>query len=99
MADSARKLKSAEFQGGTSSVDDNRVIVTGENNFMRLSVADDDSNTTLVSFWRNLLSPSGPGHALFLKSELTEGRWAIYSDNVAMARWLQETVQGMLSAD
>ena len=41
----------------------------------------------------------GPGHVLYLKSELTEGRWRIYSDNIAMARWLQKTVQGMLNAE
>jgi hypothetical protein len=36
---------------------------------------------------------------LYLKSELTEGRWRIYSDNIAMARWLQKTVQGMLNPE
>ena len=36
---------------------------------------------------------------LYLKSELTEQRWRIYSDNIAMARWLQSTVQGMLNAE
>ena len=36
---------------------------------------------------------------LYLKSELTENRWRIYSDNIAMARWLQSTVQGMLNAE
>ena len=36
---------------------------------------------------------------LYLKSELTEDRWRIYSDNIAMARWLQSTVQGMLNAE
>jgi hypothetical protein len=43
--------------------------------------------------------PGGPGHVLYLKSELTENRWRIYSDNIAMARWLQSTVQGMLNAE
>ena len=41
----------------------------------------------------------GPGHVLYVKSELTEGRWRIYSDNIAMARWLQKTVQGMLNPE
>ena len=36
---------------------------------------------------------------LYLKSELTHGHWRIYSDNIAMARWLQQTVQGMLNAE
>src|SRR3546814_10177393 len=35
----------------------------------------------------------------YVKSELTEGDWRIYSDNIAMARWLQETVQGMLNPE
>ncbi len=46
-----------------------------------------------------MLCAAGPGHALFVKSELTEGEWRIYSDNVAAARWLQSTVQGMLVPD
>ena len=46
-----------------------------------------------------IFSPAGPGHVLYLKSELTEGRWRIYSDNITMARWLQTTVQGMLNAE
>jgi len=36
---------------------------------------------------------------LYIKSELTSDRWRIYSDNIAMARWLQSTVQGMLNAE
>ena len=82
-----------------STVDTNRVILTGENPFIRLSATDDGPVTTNASFWRILLCPAGPGHVLYLKSELTENRWFIYSDNIAMARWLQKTVQGMLNAE
>ncbi len=82
-----------------STADANRVIVTGENPFIRLSEKDGDPDTTNASFWRILFSPGGPGHVLYLKSELTENRWRIYSDNIAMARWLQSTVQGMLNAE
>jgi hypothetical protein len=78
---------------------DARVLITGENPFLRLSEKDGDPNSTDASFWRVLLCPAGPGHVLFLKSELTQDQWRIYSDNIAMARWLQQTVQGMLSAD
>ena len=99
MSTSARKLKSSEYQGGASSVDDSRVIVTGENSFFRLSETDNESNSTVASFWRILFCPSGPGHALYLKSELTQDQWRIYSDNMAMARWLQQSVQGMLNPD
>jgi len=36
---------------------------------------------------------------LYMKSELIDGKWRIWSDNIAMARWLQRTVQGMLNAE
>jgi hypothetical protein len=79
--------------------DPNRVILTGENPFIRLSKNDGDPVTTNASFWRIIFCPAGPGHVLYLKSELTENRWRIYSDNIAMARWLQSTVQGMLNPE
>ena len=82
-----------------STADPNQVILTGENPFIRLSPQDGDPNSTDASFWRILFCPAGPGHVLYLKSELTEGRWRIYADNIAMARWLQATVQGMLNAE
>jgi hypothetical protein len=82
-----------------STLDANRVILTGENPFLRLSRTDDGPMTTNASFWRILFCPAGPGHVLYLKSELTQDAWRIYSDNIAMARWLQSTVQGMLNAE
>jgi hypothetical protein len=82
-----------------SAADPNRVIVTGENPFIRLSAKEGDPVTTNASFWRIVFCPAGPGHVLYLKSELTENAWRIYSDNIAMARWLQTTVQGMLNAE
>ena len=82
-----------------SPADPNRVILTGENPFIRLSENDGDPNKTDASFWRIIFCPAGMGHVLYLKSELTENRWRIYSDNIAMARWLQSTVQGMLNAE
>src|SRR6478672_347408 len=85
--------------GPMSTADPNVVIVTGENPFIRLSPTDSDDYTTNASFWRIIFSPAGPGHVLYLKSELTEKRWRIWSDNIAMARWLQTTVQGMLNAE
>src|SRR5215470_10596119 len=82
-----------------SVADPNATILTGENPFIRLSQKDGDPNSTDASFWRIITCPAGPGHVLYLKSELTENRWRIYSDNIAMARWLQTTVQGMLNAE
>jgi hypothetical protein len=81
------------------AADPNRVIYTGENPFIRLSTTDTDNPSTNASFWRTLISPAGPGHVLYLKSELTENKWRIYADNIAMARWLQSTIQGMLNGD
>ena len=81
------------------TADPNRLILTGENPFLRLSEQDGDQPTTNASFWRIVFCPAGPGHVLYVKSELTDGRWRIYSDNIAMARWLQTTVQGMLNAE
>jgi hypothetical protein len=81
------------------SADPNRLILTGENPFIRLSEAEGGPLTTNASFWRILLSPAGPGHVLYLKSELIKDKWQIYADNIAMARWLQSTVQGMLNAE
>jgi hypothetical protein len=79
------------------SLDAHRLILTGENPFIRLCETDGGPITTNASFWRILMSPAGPGHVLYVKSELTGDRWKIYSDNIAMARWLQKTVQGMLN--
>ena len=80
-----------------SIADPNRTILTGENPFIRLSEKDGDPNSTDASFWRIIWCPAGPGHVLYLKSELTDNAWRIYSDNIAMARWLQKTVQGVLN--
>ena len=82
-----------------STADPNRLILTGENPFLRLSGKDRDPLTTNASFWRIVFCPAGPGHVLYLKSDLTGDRWRIYSDNIAMARWLQTTVQGMLNPE
>jgi hypothetical protein len=82
-----------------STVDANRVILIGENSVIRLSQSDSEDFTTTASFWRILSSAGGPGHVLYLKGELTEGRWRIYSDNIAVARWLQSTVGGVIYAE
>jgi hypothetical protein len=81
------------------TADPNHVILTGENPFIRLSARDGAPTTTNASFWRIITCPAGPGHVLYLQSELTDNHWRIYSDNIAMARWLQSTVQGMLNAE
>jgi hypothetical protein len=81
------------------TVDANRVVLTGENSVIRLNKSDSEAFTTNATFWRLLSSLGGPGCVLYLKSELTEGRWRIYSDNIAMTRWLQSTVLGAIKSE
>ncbi len=59
-------------QGGpavtTSPIDPNRVLLTGENPYIRLSETVGGPTTTDASFWRILFCPGGPGNVLFLQS-------------------------------
>ena len=79
-----------------STIDPNEVRVTGENSFIRLGSQEGSEFTTRASHWRVLYSPAGPGHCLFLQSEITNDQVAVYSDNIALARWLQEEIEAML---
>ncbi|MCI0438283.1 MAG: hypothetical protein L0177_04025 [Chloroflexi bacterium] len=76
--------------------DPNQVRVTGENSFIRLHEREGGPMTTRASHWRILLSPGGPGHVLFLKSDVTNNEVRIYSDNIAMTRWLQGEIESLL---
>ena len=76
--------------------DPNEILLTGENSYLKLSHEEDGPVTTNASHWRVLLSPAGPGHVLFMESELTDNQVRIYSDNVEMARWFQREIQGSL---
>lgn len=80
----------------TSPVDANEVLMTGENSFIRLSPDGGETMTDRLSHWRVLWCPAGAGHALFMMSELTDGNVRIYSDNAAVARWLQRTIETLL---
>ncbi len=80
-------------------VDTNEVMMTGENSFIRLS---EDGGATLssrLSHWRVLWCPAGAGHVLFIQSDLTDDQVRIYSDNVAVARWLQREIETYLFAE
>ena len=79
-----------------SPTDPNEVRMTGENSFIRLHTEQDGPMTTRASHWRVLLSPGGSGHALFLKSDLTDDQVRVYADNIAVARWLQEEIESLL---
>ena len=77
-------------------VDPHDPVMTGENSFLRLST---DGGTTFVhrtSHWRVLWSPAGQGHALFIESPLIGKTPRIYSDNPAVARFLQREIEVML---
>ena len=72
--------------------DPNQVRLTGENQYMRLHTEENGPMTTRASHWRILLSPAGPGHVLFLRSDVTNEQIRIYADNIALARWLQQEI-------
>ena len=74
-------------------VDPNDVLMTGENSFIRLSKDGGQTQSSRLSHWRVLWCPAGAGHVLFIQSELIDGRPRIYSDNAAVARWLQRTIE------
>lgn len=80
----------------TNPTDPNQVRLTGENSFIRLLRQQGGPQTTRVSHWRVLLSPGGPGHALFIKSDVTDDEVRVYADNIALARWLQEEIESLL---
>ena len=77
-------------------VDPNAVLMTGENSFIRLSADGGKTHSSRVSHWRVLWCPAGAGHAMFMQSPLTDNRVRIYSDNMAVARWLQKTIETLL---
>jgi hypothetical protein len=80
----------------TPPVDPNEVMMTGENSFVRLSPDGGKTQTDRVSHWRVLWCPDGAGHAMFVQSTLTGGQVRVYSDNPAVARWLQKNIETLL---
>ena len=77
-------------------VDPNDVLMTGENSFIRLSKDGGQTQSSRLSHWRVLWCPAGAGQVLFMQSELTGGLPRVYSDNAAVARWLQQTIETYL---
>ena len=80
----------------TQPVDPNDVLMTGENSFIRLSLDGGKTLSTRISHWRVLWCPAGAGHAMFVQSPVIDSPVQIYSDNVAVARWLQRTIETLL---
>jgi hypothetical protein len=80
----------------TPPVDPNDVLMTGENSFIRLSPDGGKTQTDRISHWRVLWCPAGAGHVLFMQGPLTDNHVRIWSDNIAVARWLQRTIETIL---
>ena len=81
----------------TSPVDPSQIVLTGENSFIRLSPEAGGPQTTRTSHWRVLWTPAGAEHVLFLKSDDLDGdQVRVYSDNIAMTRYVQEEIESML---
>src|SRR2546427_8871550 len=72
--------------------DPNQGRHTGGNQCMLLYREALDAIMRQASYWRILLSPSGPGRGLFLRSDVTDDERRIYTDNIAMVRWLQQEI-------
>ncbi len=78
--------------------DPNQIRLTGENSFIRLHLEEGGPMVTRTSHWRILYSPGGAGHVLFIESDVTDNAVRIYSDNIALTRWLQEEIESLLHA-
>jgi hypothetical protein len=77
-------------------VDPNDVMMTGENSFIRLSLDGGKTLSSRISHWRVLWCPAGAGHAMFMQSPLIDNGVQIFSDNAAVARWLQRNIETLL---
>lgn len=76
-------------------VNPHELILIGENSFVRLSKDGGRTPSTRCSHWRVLWSPAGPGHALFVDSDLVGGV-RIYADSEPLARFLQKEIEYLL---
>lgn len=77
-------------------VDPNEVLMTGENSFVRLSLDGGKTMSDRFSHWRVLWCPAGTGHVLFSETSAFNKQVRVYSDNAAVARWLQKTIETLL---
>jgi hypothetical protein len=77
-------------------VDPHDVVMTGENSFIRLSPDGGKTIAERVSHWRVLWCPAGQGHVAYFESSITGKGTRIYSDNPAVARYLQRHIETLL---
>ncbi len=76
-------------------VNPSELMLAGENSFLRLSHDEGRTVSDRTSHWRVFWSPAGPGHTLFIETELTDGI-KIFSDNVTLSRFLQRQIEYLL---
>lgn len=81
-----------------SVVSPNTVYFSGENPFLRLKASASGPDTTVCALWRAHHCVAGPGHALFVKSEVTDGKVLVLTDNEALLRWVQK-IEALLRPD
>jgi hypothetical protein len=75
-------------------VNPNKIDWSGENPGITLKASPEGETTCLVSFFRVVVSPHGPGHAAFVLTDPqlkggTEAVNACFTDNEPLARYLQ----------
>ena len=75
------------------NADPHEVRLNGDNSLLTLQLEPGGENTTNASYWWVRYSPKGDGHVLFLTSDLLDNQTYIYSDNIALARWLQREIE------
>jgi hypothetical protein len=68
--------------------DPGTVYLSGDNPYMVL-FRGDGAPSSLVCFWRVHHSAAGTGCVLYLRSEVTNDQTRIYTDNLAVARFVQ----------
>jgi hypothetical protein len=72
--------------------DQDDVVISGQNPYMMLFREPAEDLIATVSFWRVSFSPMGPGHVLFLRGSITNGESRLYTDNIAVARFIQDEI-------
>jgi hypothetical protein len=75
-----------------SPINPGRVVWSGENPIVSLKEDADGPELTNATFFRIVYSEAGMGHALFLSTESFGGIVAGYTDNMALGRWLRDSM-------
>jgi hypothetical protein len=76
-------------------INPHKLVMMGENSFVRLSTDGGKTVSSRCSHWRVQWSPVGVGHALLVDSAHVGGI-KIYSDNEPVVRLLQKEIEALL---